>query len=216
MRLSVLKPLGRDRPRGLVRLSLCDANLDVARSLADCFDDVAGVEVLHGDLFDLECDAVVSPANSFGDMSGGVDQRIDRFYDGAAQRESMKRIADRFHGELPVGAATIIELESRRFPFLIVAPTMRVPSRVSETINAYLALRAALAVVVDHNRAGCSPISSVAVPGLATGVGGMAVEDAAIQMRAAYDMILLEGWKRIAHPVQAPFAIAKDFRASSS
>jgi hypothetical protein len=35
----------------------------------------------------------------------------------------------------------------------------------------------------------------------------MAADEAAIQMRAAYDMIVLEGWKRIVHPVQAPFAL---------
>jgi O-acetyl-ADP-ribose deacetylase (regulator of RNase III) len=169
MRMIVVKPLGRDRDPRLVRLSICDSNRDVAEGLAAGFDDVADVEVLHGDLFDLDCDAVISPANSFGDMSGGIDQRIDRFYDGAAQRETMKRIAERYHGELPVGTATIIALESKRFPYLIVAPTMRAPSRVSGTLNAYLALRAALAAVIDHNRAGLPPISRIAVPGLGTG-----------------------------------------------
>jgi hypothetical protein len=50
-------------------------------------------------------------------------------------------------------------------------------------------------------------MTSVAVPGLGTGVGGMAAADSAIQMRAAYDMIVLEKWKEVAHPVMAPFAL---------
>jgi O-acetyl-ADP-ribose deacetylase (regulator of RNase III) len=207
MRMNVVKPLGRGRSPGLIRLSLCDTNLGVARGLAAGFENLADVEVIHGDLFNLNCDALVSPANSFGDMSGGIDQRIDNFYQGAAQRETMRRIAERFHGELPVGAATILKLDSRRFPFLVVAPTMRVPSRVSGTINVYLALRAALAAVIDHNRTDSSPIDSLAAPGLGTGVGGMSADEAARQMRAAYDMIVLEGWRSITHPIEAPFAL---------
>lgn len=31
------------------------------------------VEVLQGSIFDSNCDAVVSPANSFGFMDGGID-----------------------------------------------------------------------------------------------------------------------------------------------
>jgi O-acetyl-ADP-ribose deacetylase (regulator of RNase III) len=141
-------------------------------------------------------------------MDGGIDQHIDQFYQGQAQRAVLARIAERFYGELPVGVATIIEMTSRRFPLLIVAPTMRVPGDdLSGTINAYLAMRAALAAVLDHNLGDNRRIGSVAVPGLGTGVGGMAPEESAVQMRAAYDMIVGGGWKQIQHPVQAPFVM---------
>jgi O-acetyl-ADP-ribose deacetylase (regulator of RNase III) len=207
MRMKVVKPLGRRRASDSLRVSLCDRNAEVAQVLADSFRDIEEVEVLVGDLLDLDCDALVSPANSFGDMSGGVDQRIDRFYEGAAQRAAMERIASRFHGELPVGMAGLIEMGTRRFPFLIIAPTMRVPSRVHGTINAYLSMRAALIAIHDYNRDAHRPIRSVAAPGLCTGVGGMPPEEAAQQMRAAYDMVVLGGWKRIVHHAQAPFAL---------
>jgi O-acetyl-ADP-ribose deacetylase (regulator of RNase III) len=208
MRMRTVKPSGRNLPDSLVRVSLCDRNPEVARALGGNFHDVGGVEVLEGDLLDLECDALVSPANSFTYMDGGIDQHIDRFYEGQAQRAALARIAERFYGELPVGVATIIEMASRRFPFLIVAPTMRVPGDdLSGTINVYLAMRAALAAVLDHNLGGTRRIGSVAVPGLGTGVGGMAPEESAVQMRAAYDMIVGGGWKQIQHPVQAPFVM---------
>ena len=119
----------------------------------------------------------------------------------------MDRIAEQFHGELPVGIATIIVMRTKRFPFLIVSPTMRVPSRILGTINAYLSMRAALAAILDHNKGGLVGINSVAVPGLGTGVGGMPADEAGAQMRAAYDMIALEGWRRVVHHVQAPFAL---------
>lgn len=44
-------------------------------------------------------------------------------------------------------------------------------------------------------------------PGLGTGVGGMAPDESALQMRAAYDMIVGEGWRSIQHPLQAPFVM---------
>jgi O-acetyl-ADP-ribose deacetylase (regulator of RNase III) len=211
LRMKIIKPLGRNRNLDLVKISLCDENPEIAQTLATHFQDIDGVEVLTGNLFDLDCDALVSPANSFGDMSGGIDQQIDRFYEGTAQRAAMERVAERFYGELPIGTATIIEMGTRRFPFLIVAPTMRVPSRVSGTINAYLSMRAALVAILDHNQGQFARINSVAVPGLCTGVGGMAADEAAPQMRAAYNMVVLGGWRQIAHPVQAPFALGLGF-----
>ncbi len=215
--MTPIKPIGKGGPRP-VRISLCDRSEDVARALGCHFRDADDAEVLAGDLLDLDCDALVSPTNSFGDMSGGIDRSIDLFYDGAAQRLAMGRIAERFRGELPVGSATILEMGTSRFGHLILAPTMRVPSRVSGTLNAYLAMRAALSAVLDHNAASPRPIRSVAIPGLGTGVGGMTPDESARQMRAAYDMILLEGWKQIAHPVQAPFALGPDhsWREASS
>src|SRR5437764_2805002 len=98
MRMKVIKPLGRDRATESMKISLCDENPEVAQSLANHFRDVDGVEVLAGNLFDLDLDALVCPANSFGDMSGGIDKQIDRFYKEAAQRATRDRIAERFHG----------------------------------------------------------------------------------------------------------------------
>jgi O-acetyl-ADP-ribose deacetylase (regulator of RNase III) len=191
-----------------VRVSLCDRSPDVARALAGHFQDVVGVEVLEGDLLDLDCDAVVSPANSFGYMDGGIDQHIDRFYEGKAQDAVLALIAERFYGELPVGSSAVLRMATRRLPFLVVSPTMRVPGDdLAGTINAYLAMRAALAAILDHHRDGAERIGSVAVPGLGTGVGGMVPDQSALQMRAAYDMILGGGWRSIQHPLQAPFVM---------
>src|SRR4051794_17843483 len=102
--------------------------------------------------------------------------------------------------------AIIVPMAARRFPFLVVAPTMRIPGRVSGTINAYLAMRAALVAVNRHHAAGRPRIASLAVPGLGTGIGGMAGDESARQMRVAVDMILGGGWRKVVHPALAPFA----------
>ncbi len=205
--MKVVKPFGPSIPPGQLRVTLCDTNPDLVRCFADNFERLGGVEVIEGSLLDLDHDALVSPANSFGDMSGGIDQQIDDFHQGAAQRAVTSAIAERFYGELPVGMALVVELPGRRLPFLVAAPTMRVPGNVAGTINAYLAMRAAFVSVVQHNEKATRLIRSVGVPGLCTGVGGMHPEDAALQMRAAYDAIIGADWRRVVHPVMAPFVL---------
>ena len=51
----------------------------VESELADAWErfcgDLDGVRVHRGSILDVNCDAVVSPANSFGFMDGGIDLR---------------------------------------------------------------------------------------------------------------------------------------------
>ncbi len=205
--MRTVKPFGKETGSGTLRLSLCDRNPDITDLWSEIFRDADSVEVVQGNLLHLDCDALVSPANSFGDMSGGIDKAIDDFYGGRAQEAVMAAIRDRFLGELPVGMALIVPLPGPRFPFLVAAPTMRVPTSVGQTIHAYLSLRAALVAVLQHNREDPRPIRSLAVPGLCTGVGGMDFGIAARQMRSAFDNVIGEGWKEVVHPAQAPYAL---------
>lgn len=205
-RMRTCKPFGKAGSPTALRVVLCDRDADMADRLAAAFRDVDPVEVVEGNLLDLSCDALVSPANSFGDMGGGIDKAIDDFHGGEAQRAVRTAIETHFFGELPVGAALVVELPGKGFPFLVAAPTMRIPGSVAKTINAYLAMRAALVAVLRHNAAAARPIRSLAVPGLCTGVGGMDFAEAAQQMRTAHDAVVGEGWKRTGHPALAPYA----------
>lgn len=209
----ILKPFG-DVPPDSLRLSLGDLNEHVADRLAYHFHGVPGVEVVQGNLLDLECEAIVSPANSFGDMGGGIDKAIDDFHRGEAQVRVMLAIMEHFLGELPVGMASVVELPAKRFPFVVAAPTMRIPGSVAGSINAYLAMRAACVAVIRHNAGSARPIRTLAVPGLGTGVGGITADEAAKQMRVAYENVLGGRWKEIRHPAMAPFAL-RDFRLDS-
>lgn len=206
-RMTTLKPFGEGCPADALRLSLCDTSEDVARALAAAFAGVAAAEVLRGNLLDVGCDAIPSPANSFGDMGGGIDKHIDDLSGGEAQRAVCAVIAEQFLGELPVGMAVVVEVPARRFPLIVAAPTMRTPGNVAGTINAYLAMRAALVAVLHHNASGRRITRHLAVPGLCTGVGGMPFGEAAQQMRAAYDNVIGGGWRQVAHAALAPYAM---------
>ncbi|MCI0743337.1 MAG: macro domain-containing protein [Gemmataceae bacterium] len=213
--MKTLKPFGSLAPDAL-RLTLGDINAEISQAFAAEFGEVPGVEVVCGNLLDSSCDGIVSPANSFGDMGGGIDKAIDDFHRGEAQRRVMAAIAERFFGELPVGAALVVELQASRFPFVVAAPTMRIPGGVQGSINAYLSMRAALVAVLKHNCQGGRQIRSLAVPGLGTGVGGLGYEEAAEQMRAAYDNVVGGEWRQIVHAAQAPFALGNRRRTRRS
>jgi O-acetyl-ADP-ribose deacetylase (regulator of RNase III) len=163
-------------------------NRDVAvveawrRHFADCSD----VVVSAGDIFDEPADAIVSPANSFGFMDGGIDMAYSLRFGWDLQARLQALLHAEHDGELPVGQAVIIETKDPKFPFMISAPTMRVPMDVSETVNAFLAFRAVIRSVRTYNRTAQRPIESVLCPGLGTGVGRLHPDACARQMHYAY------------------------------
>jgi len=161
--------------------------------------DLPNVRVHRGSILDVACDAVVSPANSFGFMDGGIDLRYSRHFGWHVQERLQAAIRERHHGELLVGAAEVVETGDGRIPFLIAAPTMRVPMILQDTLNPYLAARAVLLLIrhghfPDGMFAGRpirSVISTVAFPGLGTGVGRVDPLVCARQVRAAVEDVEL-------------------------
>lgn len=139
------------------------------------------VRVHRGSILDAACDAVVSPANSFGFMDGGVDALYLEHFGSRIQTAVRERILYDHRGELLVGAAVTVPTGDPAIPWLIAAPTMRVPMRLPpDTVNPYLAMRAVLRAA-----AGTPSIRTVAVPGLGTGTGRVPPALCARQISAA-------------------------------
>ncbi len=170
-------------------------NQDVVSAWREYFQECPQVSVKCGSIFEVDCDALVSPANSFGYMDGGLDMQISQFFGWHVQERLQKTIRDRHFGELLVGVAEIVPTDHPRIPFVISAPTMRVPMILSETVNVYLATRAVLLLVLHgqfpDGRAVSDEVRTVAVPGMGTGVGRVSPSTCARQMRAAVDDVLL-------------------------
>lgn len=152
------------------------------------FAGAADVEIVDGDICTVDCDAVVSPANSYGFMDGGLDLALSERFGWDLQARVQQAIGDRPLRELLVGEALLLSTGDARTPWLVAAPTMRVPMRLRHSVNACLAMKAILATVLAH--AGTPAIRSVAIPGLGTGIGGLAPDIAARQMAAAYAEIV--------------------------
>jgi O-acetyl-ADP-ribose deacetylase (regulator of RNase III) len=147
------------------------------------------VTIVEADITKIECKAIVSPANSFGFMDGGLDYELSERFGWDLEKRLQQQIKELPEGELLVGQAILMETGDQTTPFLISAPTMRIPTNfnIDTSVNAYLAMKAILIKARKDDR-----ISSIAIPGLCTGVGRMQPIIAARQMFQAYKEIILE------------------------
>ena len=170
------------------KIHLVAFNNDLHQAWQDCFADVEEVTISQGDILSFKADAIVSPANSFGYMDGGLDAKYSAFFGWELERRLRALLEERHFGELPVGQAVIVETEHADISYLISAPTMRVPMKIANTPNAFLAFRAVLQAVQLFNRTEQRKITSILCPGLGTGEGRMPPERCAYQMLRAYDL----------------------------
>jgi O-acetyl-ADP-ribose deacetylase (regulator of RNase III) len=153
------------------------------------FTGVEGVVPATGDIFGVPVNAVVSPANCFGFMDGGIDRVYSKRFGWHVQDQLREIIRRDWDGELPIGLALVLDTGSDDVQFLVAAPTLRAPVSVANTLNAYLAFRAVLRAVRRQNERVPGSIRSVACPGLGTGTGEIPEGICARQMRAAWDEV---------------------------
>ena len=171
-----------------IQLILVDPNHRVTTALKERFDYLPNVKVVNGDFEQLSnYDCLVSPANSFGMMDGGVDAAITNFFGISLMERVQQKILNDYRGEQLVGTSFIIETGHPQYPFLAHTPTMRVPMQIVGTDIPYVAMWAMLLAVEQHNRHADRKILSIACPGFGTGIGRIPPDEAARQMALAYD-----------------------------
>jgi len=186
-----------------MKLILCSVDDKLDKAWKESCEDLEFVAYHKGSILDVSCDAIVSPANSFGFMDGGLDAIYMNYFGEQIQTRVRKHIYEFHNGELIVGSADIIESGDKKIPFLIIAPTMRVPMNLHESVNPYLAARAIFVLLkhgkfkggnLDGKRID-SRVFKIAIPGLGTGVGKVRAMICAKQVRRAMDDIVLEQYK---------------------
>lgn len=157
--------------------------------------------VVHdGSILDLKVDSIVSPANSFGFMRGGIDGFYTKKFGLVVEKSVQKLIQDHHYGEMLVGEAEIVETQNKDIPFCISAPTMRIGTTLEETTtNPFLAARAVFLLwkhgsFKDGEFKG-KPVrdivKQIAFPGLGTGVGGVSYEACSFQVVKAFRLFIL-------------------------
>jgi O-acetyl-ADP-ribose deacetylase (regulator of RNase III) len=175
---------------------LRDLNPEVVKAFNQFFSRGGRVEISEGDVMDLDTTAIITPANSFGIMEGGLGDCLNKISQGKLENRIRKMIQDKHAGEMPVGQAEIIKSGMDKPQFVVVAPTVRVPIRQTNTnTNTYLATRAALrtlaAYMREANENGGAKIESVALVGMGTGGAKCPPAVAAFQMYEAYCQVVL-------------------------
>jgi O-acetyl-ADP-ribose deacetylase (regulator of RNase III) len=131
------------------------------------------ITVIQGSILEVEAQAIVNAANSLGVMGGGVAGVIRRAAGEEVEAEARRQ------APITVGQAVLTSGGRTKFRGIIHAPTM---TRSGERIppdNVALAVRAALALADEQG------FESVALPGMGTGVGGVAHASAALRMIGA-------------------------------
>jgi O-acetyl-ADP-ribose deacetylase (regulator of RNase III) len=179
------------------KITFVDLNEEVISALRVQFADVPEADFVVGPFEKADFDYIVSPANGFGLMDGGFDGALTRRYGQQLAERVQERILRDFAGEQPVGTAFVTNLTDERVvghpqtpnagPWLIHAPTMRVPADIRGTSNVYAAMKAILLAVRDHPRFVAG--RRLATPGLGTLTGRMTAEAAATQMRQAWEHV---------------------------
>ena len=196
------------------KLILVDPKPALCAAFRERFDGLPDVEVVNGKFEQLpEFDCMVSAANSFGLMDGGVDWAIVDFFGAELEDRVQRRILDDYLGEQPVGTCLIVETGHPQHPFVAHTPTMRVPMSIARTDNVYLAMWAMLLTVRKHNQNSPKPIRVVVCPGLGTATGQVPARQAAKQMALAYRHFLYPptriNWQ-LAHDRQAAILYGGD------
>ena len=164
-----------------MRLVLCDLDPELVLAFTQTFGPYAGITVGSGDLLRARVDAVVSPANSFGYLDGGIDLAYRAAFGLGLQRRLQAVIEARFSGELPIGEATLLSTGHPRIKQIIFAPTMRTPSVIDDPTVVYLATKAALQCALTA----LLPIERLGFPGMGTGIGRVDPFECAAQMKRA-------------------------------
>lgn len=139
------------------------------------------VSVERGDITQIQVDAIVNPANSRLIMGGGVAGAIKRAGGFAIEEEAMRR------APVAVGEAIATTAGKLQARYVIHAPTMSRPAMDTDLTSVEKATTAALRAARELR------LSSIAVPGMGTGVGGVPVQVAAQTMVEAIRRHLSEG-----------------------
>ncbi|MFO0661359.1 MAG: macro domain-containing protein [Polyangiaceae bacterium] len=135
-------------------------------------------------------DCFVTAANSYGLMSAGTDAAVVARFGREIEQNIQTQILNQYWGEQPIGSAFLVSSGSAWCPWVVHAPTMRMPGDISATENVYQATKAALLAIRAHNCSNDVPIRTVLIPAMGTGFGQMSNEEAARQMAVAWSFFL--------------------------
>lgn len=177
-----------------MKIQLVDYNEPLCKEWQKAFQGCKDVTFYCENYFDVTTDCYISPANSFGFLNGGIDDKIRKFYEKRSidiQKTVQDSIIREYNSELLVGQAIYFPLYNfeKIVPDLIVAPTMRVPMKLPhDSVNVYLAMRGIFLKLKSLQSLG-SRVKSVSICGLGTGIGQLPYDLCAKQMKQAYDDI---------------------------
>ena len=168
-----------------MKIYIIEKDKDKFKYLVPYFDDLEDVILINADFKTfmdnnfVEC--VVSPANSYGDMSGGYDLAVRNYFGKELQEKVQEYIKNKYNGEQPVGTSFIIEINDSQK--LIHTPTMKIPSKIQDEKIIYYCMKETLLTAKQNN------VKDILIPMFGGLTGGVSPENIAIMMRIAYNQV---------------------------
>jgi O-acetyl-ADP-ribose deacetylase (regulator of RNase III) len=117
------------------------------------------IVIKQGDITQINCDAIINPANSYGYMGGGVAGFIKRVGGKEIEKEAVNK------APIMIGKAIVTTASNLPCKYVIHAPTMKKPAIRTSLINIERATYAALKLAEELG------LRCIAIPGMGTGVG---------------------------------------------
>lgn len=174
-----------------LRIRLVDLNAKVVDAWEKAFAAHPEVERSCDSMLSQKVDVWVTPTNSKGNMSGGLDAAIAGYCPGIqdAVHEAIKGLG----GKLAVGRATVVKNPASQGPkYVVSTPTMEGESddlrRTKNTALACAAAWQAIYVAAERMKAEGVGIDgiTVAIPGLGAGTGKMPADKCAALMLVGF------------------------------
>ncbi len=115
----------------------------------------------EGDITQVRADAVVNPANSRGEMGGGVAGALRKVGGPAIEQEAKSK------APIPVGEAIFTTAGTLPYKGIIHAPTMEEPAERTTAEKVRKAVQAAVICADSYE------VKTLAMPGMGSGIGGL-------------------------------------------
>lgn len=189
-----------------MEIILCDNNKNIVYEWKRVFSNHESVKCILGDYCQTavneNVDALVSPANSFGIMDGGLDLYIQKFYlknninIQDLVQEEIRRI---FYGIQTVGSSMFVDND---FINLIHTPTMKVPGQINDLNVIYFATRNTIICARKNG------VKKILIPAFGAGIGNIKHSIVARIMEDAFESLELnyfEDWKHVNYLVDKEF-----------
>ena len=185
---------------------LCDCKGNMVYEWERVFSNNKNVRCIEGDYCSVaereKVDVIVSPANSFGIMDGGLDLSIRDFYlknNLDIQSLVQGKIKEVFRGIQTVGSSIYIENDVLD---LIHTPTMKVPGQIVDLNCIYFATRNTIICARENG------VDRILIPAFGAGIGGIKALVVARIMEDAIKSLELnyfESWEHVHYLLDKEF-----------
>lgn len=179
-----------------IKVFLVDVDNRMIRAWERKFIDERNVKIINMDVVEFlkknsAIDGVVSTANSFGIMTGGLDAAYIQYFGIELQEAVQRKIAEEYFGEQPVGTSVAVEIPEHPGVLLIHTPSMRTPQPIIDPRVVYSCTRTAL---IEAIRCG---VKNLILPAFGHLTGGVPADIVSELMCRAYQDVFLNNMKAV-------------------